>query len=249
MLRTAAMTMALPVVAALIVITCAGCTGGAGGPPPALPVPPFLPLPEFPPLWAPPCPSENCIDTADFGCLGPQEYPQRQQGIAGEHAVRAACRNQWGLDATGAHRAYANLELARGSGTVPGSGVTVGFVDSGIDLDHPVFTSDVKEFPSNAEDETGAVSSHGTSVASVVAADARALIQVHPDGAFQGVAWGADLKMFAIPVEGGGGPYIPASPEILTSVDADLSSIMSHAPSRPVDILNLSFGIPGNISD
>ena len=55
------------------------------------------------------------------------------------HAADTAFQNQWGLDAINAARAFANVELVEGVGTAPGEGVTVGFVDSGIDLDHPLF--------------------------------------------------------------------------------------------------------------
>lgn len=154
-----------------------------------------------------------------------------------------------GLAAINAAQAYANLDLVRGFGSVPGADVTVGFVVSGIDQDHPLFTSDViEEFLLMAEDETGATFSHGTAVASVVGADADALAPGAREFGFRGVARGASLKMFAIPGgRGGDGPYRPAPLEALAESDEALAYILGHALSADLDVLNLSFGISGTI--
>ena len=65
--------------------------------------------------------------------------------------------------------AYSHLELLKGPDAQPGSGVTLGFIDTGIDLDHPMFAGKnmVEEFTPGAVDETGIDDfSHGTVVAS-----------------------------------------------------------------------------------
>ena len=79
-------------------------------------------------------------------------------------------------------------------------GVTVGLIDTGIDTEHPLFAdaSISEELLADAVDEPGIEKfSHGTAVASVIAAQPNVGIP----RAFQGVAWGAELKMFAIPVK------------------------------------------------
>ena len=54
----------------------------------------------------------------------------------------------------------------------PGTGVTVGVVDTGIDESHFAFDGKTvrEEFFQGAVDEDGSKSSHGTAVASVIAA-------------------------------------------------------------------------------
>ena len=186
----------------------------------------------------------------DYGCLVETEFQRVRQTLADLHEDEDDFKNQWGLEAINAARAYANVELAKGLSTTAGDGVTVGFVDTGIDLDHPLFTGDVtEEFLLMAVDETGAGSSHGTSVASVVGADAEGLIPAERQHGFRGVAPGADLKMFAIPVGSGGGLYRPISLSGLASQEGDFKSIFDHALSRDVDILNLSIGFQGIIDN
>ena len=99
----------------------------------------------------------------DYGCLVETEFQQVRQALADLHEDEDDFKNQWELGAINEARAYANVELAKGSGTTPGDGGTVGFVDTGIDLSYPLFTGDVtEEFLLMAEDETGAERSHGT---------------------------------------------------------------------------------------
>lgn len=224
--------------AVLSLVSTAGCSGGGGGntapaEPTALPPPP------------PPC-----FQTADFGCASETEFRRLQEELAAPYAEETAYRNQWGLDAINAARAFANVELAEGAGTAPGAGVTVGFLDTGIDLEHPLFTGSVtEEFLLGAEDEDGTETSHGTAVASVVGADFLGLAPELRHRAFRGVAPGADLKMFAIPLSSGDRPYLPISLVSLASVDREFHDVANALRDGGVDVANLSFGFQGIIDD
>ena len=108
------------------------------------------------------------------------------------------------------HQAHAALAVKFGSETKPGDGVTIGVMDSGVDLTHGEFTgASITETPlQGLPDETRAVYgpgqpgaggfSHGTAVTSVMAAQ--------PNNAgFLGIAYGADFKVFRVPI----GQHIP----------------------------------------
>ena len=105
---------------------------------------------------------------------------------------------QWALQALNVHQAHAALALKYGEMVKPGDGVTIGVMDSGVDLLHPGFTgasiTETLLLGTADEIETdfarGGDGSHGTSVTSVMAAQ--------PNGVgFVGIAWGATFKVFA----------------------------------------------------
>ena len=124
-------------------------------------------------------------------------------------AATVPARSQWGLSSINADIAYRNIESVKGQAAEPGSGVTIGFIDSGIDKDHPAFAGKkvTEEFLEGAADEKGQGRfSHGTGVASVAAG----VRPVRTD-AVPGVAPGADIAMFAIPTGIARGKYRPIS--------------------------------------
>ena len=149
---------------------------------------------------------------------------------------------QWGLGSINADVAYDNIELLKGQAAEPGAGVTIGFIDSGIDQDHPAFAGKTvtEEHLEETPDETGTGRfSHGTAVASVAT------------GRY-GVAWGADIAMFAITLGRGGGNYVPISLGGLAGRNADWAKRVSDVlawrdGSRAVDILNVSIAVNGII--
>ena len=180
---------------------------------------------------------------------------QRREQIELTHNGEEDFKNQWGLTAIRADRAWAELELALGIGTAPGSGQTVGFIDSGIDFQHPLFggkTIDIRLY-SGATLETGDRTSHGTAVAGVVVARSPSDTYTDAVTAPRGVAWGADIAMFALPVgSGGGGNYRPISLTSLNNVDGGWASLLTDVTNwtsggRSLDFVNVSVGFNGII--
>ena len=170
----------------------------------------------------------RCVGTAIFGCL---------------------VARQWGLGRIRAEPAWRRISDSNGQLTAPGAGQTVGVIDSGIDQDHPAFCQGTatctktvsEEFLSFASDETGANRSHGTAVASVIVGRLRAA---------PGVAWGADVAMFAVPLGVGGGSYIPISLTAIANTDAGYKVLFDRvlawsSGTRTLDFVNLSFGWNG----
>ena len=130
------------------------------------------------------------------------------EALAEGYRAHQNFRSQWGLSHVGADYAYAHLNQLKGAAVAPGAGVTIGFIDSGIDQGHPDFAGKTitEVLIGGATNETGVRYSHGTAVASVAAA-----IRTLDDKSAHGVAWGADIAMFAIPVGTGGGQYHPVT--------------------------------------
>ena len=244
--------------AGLVLAGCGG--GGAAGEPPLAAALPETRMPEPTPTPAPapaprdpsPSPDAECITLDDGTCVSTEEFDARADVLAREYAAHVQYGNQWGLASIGADRAYAHVDLIEGEDAAPGAGVTIGFIDTGIDQDHPMVAGALvsEVFLGSAEDETGEESSHGTAVASV-AAGVRGLPS---DSVPHGVAWGADIAMFAIPLGEGDGTYNPISLEGLAEIDADSAQEFNQVLTwtdgqRRVDVLNLSFGVQGIIDD
>ncbi|MYB88788.1 MAG: S8 family serine peptidase [Proteobacteria bacterium] len=214
----------------------------------AAPAPTLTP-PSLPSL--PPDPSTLCIQTVNKGCLGLAEFDNEVSGRMTVYENQRNFNNQWGLSSIRAQRAYAHMELLTGLPIDPGEGVTVGFVDSGIDLSHQLFAgSTINEvFLAGAVNETGTRFSHGTAVASVAAAP-RIVTTVN---AGHGVAWGANIAMFAIPTGRGPAGYNPITLSGLQSRDSFWTTVINGAlnwrsGTRTVDFLNLSVGSEGIIN-
>ena len=190
-----------------------------------------------------------CIPVHGGDCVTPEEFARSAAELVDVYRGDDNFRNQWGLSHIKADRAYSNLRLLEGADAAPGAGVTIGFVDSGIDQDHVAFAERNvnEEFLELASDETGDSSSHGTAVASVAAGGRSSF-----PGAAHGVAWGADIAMFAIPVGSARPDYMPISIGTLARVDGYMAGLVDHALAwrdgdRRVDILNVSVGYPGII--
>lgn len=161
---------------------------------------------------------------------------------------------QWGLGKIRAYQAYARLADKEGSGVKPGGeAAVIGMLDTGIDQNHPLLAGKTitEVLLGGAEDETGKKGdSHGTAVASLI-------VGARPSGApdrAHGVAWGARLAVFAIPLgTATGAPYSPISLTDLASEDADVAAVAEHvldwrtSGGEPIDFLNLSFGYDGLI--
>ena len=229
--------------------------GGSSGPveQPNVQATPELPSPEPLSPREPLSPDGDCIRLHDGTCVSEEDFDASAHELALIHADHAQFGSQWGLESIGAEHAYAHVDLLKGDDTAAGAGVTIGFIDTGIDLDHPVFAGkSVSEvFMGRAMDETGAESSHGTAVASVAAGIRAPHL---PPFVPHGVAWGADIAMFAIRLGEGDGTYDPVSLDTLAAVDAGTAQDFNQALTwrdgrRQVDVLNLSFGYQGIIDD
>ena len=153
----------------------------------------------------------------------------------------------------------------------PGTGVTVGLIDTGIDLrsssslvfpldGHWEFDPDrvTETILPGASNEDGSSFSHGTAVASLVAAqrDGGWFPSEPPTLAlynFHGIAWGVNLKMYAIPLgSGSDAPYAPILIPDLTSYDTNALGPRLRtalADDQGVDILNMSFAAQGLIEN
>ena len=198
-----------------------------------------------------------CILLHDGTCPSPEHVDSQATQLASEYNQHEGFQKQWGLDVIGADEAYGKLRLLKGENASPGSGVTIGFVDTGIDTDHPAFAGKtvVERFLLGAVDETaitlqtGLKFSHGTSVASIAAGSRLS----NNSAAHHGVAWGADIAMFAIPLGASSGVYTPITLQGLANGDAVFASLFTEVLTwrdgeRRVDILNLSFGYSGLIN-
>ena len=191
--------------------------------------------------------SKECLPVQYF-CVQPEEFDKAAATVAEEYRDDPSFRNQWHLAYIKADEAYANLSVLKGPDAEPGAGVTIGIMHAGIDLYHPALVGRVTEtFLDGAVDETGEESvSFGTAVASV-AAGARTGIEDIP----YGVAWGADIAMFAVPTGGVTGAR-PEPLEVLASADARHAARYERVFSwrdgeRKVDILTLPLGFAAGI--
>ena len=219
-------------------------------PPPSDPELPRALAPVPPPRDLPEAPEDVCIPTHAGECLPAPEFNQKVTELGAEYAEDPNFQNQWGLHAVNAHLAYGHVNLLEGEGAAPGAGVTIGIFDTGIDVEHPLFEGKYvyEEFLPGAVDETGDDYSHGTAVASVAAGG-----QTDDPNAPHGVAWGADLAVWAIPLGRSDGVYRPISLSVLAQVDDETADEFNYIfgwrdGDRKLDILNMSFGYPGIIS-
>ncbi len=201
-----------------------------------------------PPMAQPPPPA--CIRTV-LGCLTPQKLEEERTIIEDKHNKKDDFTNQWGLGRIRADRAWARIELKYGIDTAPGSGQTVGAIDTGIDTGHPVFAGKTatEEFLSGATDETGDEPAHGTAVAGVIVGRPSDTHTAEVNAA-RGVAWGADIAMFAIPLGSSEHDYTPVSLSDLAGADDHFKAIFDRALSwsnggRTLDFVNSSFGYNG----
>lgn len=250
--RAAAMALATT----MLVSACGGGGGGGGvgggtdDIPPA-PAPPENESgteapPETPPSAGPP--PEEPPRQPDFQA--------RAEAIASQYRSNGEFSSQWGLGGTRADRAYAHLELALGSDASAGDGVTIGIVDTGIDLNHPAFVTTTldpdkdrtitRQLLPGASLEDGSSFSHGTAVAGVAAGGRN----VGLPGSAHGVAWNANIKVFAVAL-GSRGPDYVYNPTDLSNYPQQNEDTLNRWFSTPlaagVDILNLSFSLAGLI--
>ena len=248
----------------LLLLALGGCssrevTGAPVAPPPTAVPPSPPPTPTEPPIRAyapvppprdlPDAPEDTCVTIHTGECVPSPQFNAMATELAEEYAADRNFEAQWGLHAINAHRAYGNAHLLEGPDVAPGAGVTIGLIDTGIDADHPIFEGKTihQEFLFGAVGDTGEEGSHGTAVASIAAGGQNA----NPN-APHGVAWGADLAVWAIPLGSPDNVYDPITLEELAQTDPGFAEIFDlvfawRDEGGDLDILNLSFGFEGII--
>ena len=182
--------------------------------------------------------SEKCINTHSStgeGCLSKSQFDASVRtktsqlrtnitsGVQGEN-------DNWVRDNVNAYKAYANLFLIKGGGeaALPGKGVRLGILDSGIHRNHPDFTNArsqgivVENRGAGAENEPTFSPSHGTSVASSAV------------GYRSGIAWGATTTMFSAKNPNPRTTFVPLTASYYREIFEN--------DGKGLDILNLSLG-------
>ena len=159
-------------------------------------------------------------------------------------------QQQWGLGLANASAAY-----ARGS---TGKNITIGITDSGLDVSHveidgtrvnPNSYLSYSNYTPNTRQKR-----HGTMVASVAAG----ILSENSDTPMHGVAFDADIFFVAIqlgepddtyePIDLGDGNGGQPDPDF-SGVDNFFENLFKVYTSRNIDIVNNSYGYPGNVID
>ena len=196
---------------------------------------------------------QPCFRVFNGDCLTHAEFGEKAQELTTEFKARSeqVLNRAWGTEARtesfswyleriNLAEAQANLDLLRGreEANLPGRGVTIGFIDDGIREQHEAFAltgSVTEELLSGAVDQGPEEDSHGTAVASIAA------------GRY-GVAYGSDIKMFAIPLSDDPSPG-PITINQLSASDFQSAERFQYIFSKGIDILNLSIAFSGGIED
>ena len=247
----------------ILLLALGGCSAngvsGAPIPPPPTATPPTPPPPTDPPPRAhapvpaprdlPEAPDDTCVTIHTGECVPSPQFNAMATELAEDYAADRNFEAQWGLHAINAHVAYGNVNLLEGPDVAPGTGVTIGVIDTGIDVEHPIFAGKTifLDLLFGATGDTGEEGSHGTAVASIAAGGQNA----NPNAA-HGVAWGADLAVWAIPLGSPDNVYNPITLEQLAESDPGFAEIFQPVfawrdAGQDLDILNLSFGFEGII--
>ena len=195
---------------------------------------------------------DPCIETHDQGCVSDTEYEELADAIAEPLRETSSFENQWGFSTIRLDQAYANLELQHGPDVTPGEGVTVGVLDTGIDAAHFQFRNKniIQRFLPGSVGDDGSELSHGTAVASIIAGED---YPRHPYDA-HGIAWGADLVFFALPLGDPPDTYDPVTVDDLPGIDAFLLEYVGETldwrhDGQSISFLNMSLGVSGLIEN
>ena len=201
-------------------------------------MPPPSAVSDPPPVVQPP-PTEPRVPP-------PAATPAHLRDLAAPYSDDPEYGTAWGLAQIGAATAYARIARRDGDGTAPGAGARVGVIDTGIDAGHWEFDS---RRIGNTNDRADPAMTHGTQVASVIAArrDGPVPDEFSLDD-FHGVAWGIDFLQMTAVALGRADPDRnyegTAAAEVGTEVD-QLARWVTEA--APVDFVNMSFGIHGQV--
>ena len=165
-------------------------------------------------------------------------------------------RTQWGLHAVNAHLAYGHVNLLEGEGVAPGAGVTIGIFDTGIDVEHPDLRGQVRLSKSSCfRAPIGRQRATSTPTAPRWRASPRAGQDRRPERRRTGSPGAPTWPYGQSRSAGVTGFTDPISLETLAQVGPGHSPRIFNGRSsaggtrdRKLDILNMSFGYPGIIS-
>ncbi len=147
----------------------------------------------------------DCVTIADGSCQEVDEFITARDILARRKVAAGEYTFQPAFTLVNMPRAHAALELTQGREVVPGTGVRVSILDSGLDVSHRLFdgvdiTVTLQEGATNDRE-------HGTGVATVVAGnrvtDFGATITPGSTSStlrYTGVVPGADVDLHAIPI-------------------------------------------------
>ena len=98
-----------------------------------------------------------CIPTHAGDCVPAADFEAAAEVLAEQYRTHRNFQSQWGLSHVGADYAYAHVNQLKGAAAAPGAGVTIGFIDSGIDQGHPDFAGKTitEVLIGRAKNETG----------------------------------------------------------------------------------------------
>jgi len=191
----------------------------------------------------------DCLTNAELEGRAQQETERiklinhrRIDAVWSEQAANAV---KWPAAQINAYRAEPNLRLTHGPRGSLGEEVTIGFIDTGIHEDHEAFdfVSVTEEFLASAVDEDLDERSHDTSVTSIaVGNDINMLFSGYGNT-------NINVKMFAIPLGDGSGPYTPINLNQLAAANLGDATLFRYVLNQDLDILNLSFGYSGGIEN
>ncbi len=189
-------------------------------------------VPAIPP--APPPPSDNAFSRHREFCAP---------------APDGTCHH-WAPGAVKAEVAYERL-ATRHPGELPGQGVKVTVIDTGVQLRHwelsqPRTTSEI--FTGDG-DHHGDEFSHGTAVASLIGAQRDSGSGGFPEADFHGIAYGATMHVAGIRL-GAADPdatYRPITPSSLRVEDPGSAALLTQGlrSQGGPDVINMSFQYPG----
>ena len=151
-----------------------------------------------------------------------------------------------GLSLINASSAY-----ARGAN---GSGVSLGIIDSGVYAQHLEFTQGLGDKVTvvgsdygDSNQRSNQALSHGTMVAGVLAANRDDRDQANFN--MHGVAYNASIHVYEIPLQPSDGPYDPVGLADLDFGTDNYFASRFNAMTDKVDIINMSFGFSGLVTD
>ncbi len=216
-----------------------GCGGGGGGTLPSTKQPVVDPVTE-------PIESNVGLVGPPYGGFAEQSGdPEDFDSLVASFETSEYAGMQ-GLSLINASSAY-----ARGAN---GSGVSLGIIDSGVYAQHLEFTQGLGDKVTvvgsdygDSNQRSNQALSHGTMVAGVLAANRDDRDQANFN--MHGVAYNASIHVYEIPLQPSDGPYDPVGLADLDFGTDNYFASRFNAMTDKVDIINMSFGFSGLVTD